>query len=393
MSFLLKIVEGPNKGAEIALVDGVSVTLGKGDECDIVLADPTLPEEPLTIEASADGVSFDGERLEPLHVVVRGSSSFAVGPADAPWGALVWEEKEEGTRDQGQGTSDQETDNGEQAAKSEEESKADADDQGQSKSETEERGTGNGEQSGGSKIRRLGCLIGAAVLVVVLLALLLIGLRSCMSGKSNEPLEPKAILEARALSSVVERYGLVATNRDGRAVLIGDFATRAERLAATAEAYSAQPGIALDFADAVSLKAAVANTLSLVGETNLSVTDVTNRVAILAGEAANLRRTLEAISADVPKIAGVDAAGIGISGLGTLVSMEEAGEEAADRQKAIPMPSLPVCGILTEPYPCLVLRDGRRILEGAPVGDLIVQKIEADSVSLTNSLGRIEWKP
>ena len=73
--------------------------------------------------------------------------------------------------------------------------------------------------------------------------------------------------------------------------------------------------------------------------------------------------------------------------------MEEAGEEAADRQKAIPMPSLPVCGILTEPYPCLVLRDGRRILEGAPVGDLIVQKIEADSVSLTNSLGRIEWKP
>ena len=84
MSFLLKIVEGPNKGAEIALVDGVSVTLGKGDECDIVLADPTLPEEPLTIEASADGVSFDGERLEPLHVVVRGSTSFAVGPADAP---------------------------------------------------------------------------------------------------------------------------------------------------------------------------------------------------------------------------------------------------------------------------------------------------------------------
>ena len=43
MNFLLKIVEGPNKGAEIALVEGVAVTLGKGDDCDIVLADPTLP--------------------------------------------------------------------------------------------------------------------------------------------------------------------------------------------------------------------------------------------------------------------------------------------------------------------------------------------------------------
>ena len=393
MSFLLKIVEGPNKGAEIALVDGVSVTLGKGDECDIVLADPTLPEEPLTIEASADGVSFDGERLEPLHVVVRGSSSFAVGPADAPWGALVWEEKEEGTRDQGQGTSDQETDNGEQAAKSEEESKADADDQGQSKSETEERGTGNGEQSGGSKTRRLGCLIGAAVLIVVLLALLLIGLRSCMSGKSNEPIEPKEVLEARALSAVIERYGLVATNRDGRAVLIGDFATRAERLTATAEAYSAQPGIELDFADGVSLKTAVADTLSLIGEAKLSVTAVTNRVAVLAGEAANLRRALETIAADVPKIANVDAAGITISGLGTLVGMEDADEQADQRSDILPMPSLPVCGILTTPYSCLVMSDGRHILEGAAIGDFVVMEIGADSVMLTNSIGRIEWKP
>ena len=32
MNFLLKIVEGPNKGAEITLVEGVAVTLGKGDE-------------------------------------------------------------------------------------------------------------------------------------------------------------------------------------------------------------------------------------------------------------------------------------------------------------------------------------------------------------------------
>ena len=94
MSFLLKIVEGPNKGAEIALVEGVAVTLGKTDACDIVLADATLGDEPLEIEASADGVTLGGERLEPLHVTVRGSTAFAVGPSDSPWGELVWPRRE-----------------------------------------------------------------------------------------------------------------------------------------------------------------------------------------------------------------------------------------------------------------------------------------------------------
>ncbi|MBR4611432.1 MAG: hypothetical protein IKO40_01820, partial [Kiritimatiellae bacterium] len=270
---------------------------------------------------------------------------------------------------------------------------------GEPEAETEERGTETGERKTGSKIRSLGRLIGAAVLVVILLALLLIGLRSCMSGKSNEPIEPKEVLEARALSAVIERYGLVATNRDGRAVLIGDFATRAERLAATAEAYSAQPGIALDFADAVSLKAAVANTLSLVGETNLSVTDVTNRVAVLAGEVSNFRRALEAIKADVPKIANVDVAGVALGGA-SLAGLETTDERPVDgsspvsnSMSSIQAPPLPVCGILTTPYPCLVMSDGRRILEGAAIGDFVVMEIGADSVMLTNSIGRVEWKP
>ena len=61
-------------------------------------------------------------------------------------------------------------------------------------------------------------------------------------------------------------------------------------------------------------------------------------------------------------------------------------------QEAI-APSLPVCGILTTPYPCLVLRDGRRVMEGAPVGEWTVLKIEADSVTITNAVGRFTWKP
>ncbi|MBO7483465.1 MAG: hypothetical protein J6U17_06245, partial [Kiritimatiellae bacterium] len=56
-------------------------------------------------------------------------------------------------------------------------------------------------------------------------------------------------------------------------------------------------------------------------------------------------------------------------------------------------PSFPVCGILTVPYPCLVMRDGKRILEGASVGDWTIEKIEADFVTVTNATGRFTWKP
>ena len=94
MNFLLKIVEGPNKGAEITLVEGVAVTLGKGDACDIVLADSTLPEEPLSLEASENGVNVGGEPLDQLHVKTVGSTSFAIGPADSAWGDLVWPKTE-----------------------------------------------------------------------------------------------------------------------------------------------------------------------------------------------------------------------------------------------------------------------------------------------------------
>ena len=98
MNFVLKIVEGPNRGAEIALVEGVAVTLGKGDECDIVLADSTLPEEPLSIEANGDAVSVNGEQVEQFAVKTLGATSFAVGPADAPWGELKWPAKGEISR-------------------------------------------------------------------------------------------------------------------------------------------------------------------------------------------------------------------------------------------------------------------------------------------------------
>ena len=95
MSLLLKILQGPNTGAEIALVEGVAITLGKQDDCDIILADKTLPEKPIKISVAASGATIDGEKLEAFQVVEFGATAFAVGPADSPWGKLVWPKKEQ----------------------------------------------------------------------------------------------------------------------------------------------------------------------------------------------------------------------------------------------------------------------------------------------------------
>ena len=66
---------------------------------------------------------------------------------------------------------------------------------------------------------------------------------------------------------------------------------------------------------------------------------------------------------------------------------------ARRKSKKASAPSFPVCGILTTPYPCLVMRDGRRVMEGALIGDSVIVEIGADSVTLTNSTGRFTWKP
>ena len=421
MSLLLKIVEGPNKGAEIALVDGVAVTVGKTDDCDIVLADQTLPDAPMRIEAGAGGATLDGESMEPLHVISRGSTSFAIGPSDSAWGELVW-------REDAAESGEKAEDGGAEDARREEAPPS------VSASAPEER----------PAPRRRGCL--GCLLWLLVLLLILLGLawffRAALRPKAEElwgrmtgaegapqsqkapshreGAAPAASPSESAMSSVVGKYALSVTNKNGREVFVGDFKTRAERLAATAEAYAAKPGVEIDFADCESLRTAVDDTLALVGETRLSVSAVTSRVAVIHGVALDIVRAVQAIAADVPKIANVDLSGVEIARAAIPAPTTSAAKPApalpvkaekpvvrtADVVKTIreakhttplrveaPPPSLPVCGILATPYPCLVLNDGKRILEGAPVGDWTVVKIGVDSVVITNATGRFVWKP
>lgn len=408
MSFILKIVEGPNRGAEIALVEGVAVTLGKGDECDIVLADSTLPEEPLSIEANGDAVSVNGEQLEQFAVKTLGATSFAVGPADAPWGELKWPAKGEISRKdaepQGKETQAEEAHGEEDLRDSAtpREEKADA-------PEPEKKKHGC-----------LGCL------VVLVLLVLLLGVLAWLFRATVRPYAEKVLAYAReslhvgggtggagmgaalpmTLSEVASSYGLELEENDGQAKLSGNLKTRAERLRATAEAYEARPGVDLDLSDDESFRASADDALFTITEGAIKAVAATNRVLSIAGTSPSpfaLKRILESLSADLPKLRDIDATGVAYGMVpGNEKSEEGDGDDgetpigvfhARRRTSKAKEPSLPVCGILTAPYPCLVMRDGSRVLEGAALGGNVIVKIEADAVTVTNATGRFTWKP
>ncbi len=425
MNFLLKIVEGPNKGAEIALPEGVAVTLGKSDGCDIVLADSTLPDEPVEITAAPDGVTVAGERLEPFYVKTLGATAFAVGPADAPWDAL----KRQNEGERGTGNGERVTGNGEQGTGNGEpdNQESHADPEPPKAPEADEDGEKPAKKRGGC----CGCILALLVFIVVIAvfgwifrkqakpyvdkarpyaerALSKFGISSAGGASSVDGETAAPAAPADPLEEFAERNGLVLTNRAGRVVVLGDFETRAERLSATARAYAVKPGIELDFCDAESMRTAAEETFSLVGEKELKVVAVTNRVLAVSGRSADIRRTLEAIASDIPKLRNVDCTAVeilqvpGPGGLPVAVApAQNANEKTVLKRSAVQAPKpleqqafkLPVCGILTTPYPCLVLRNGARVLEGAPLGDSIVTKIEADSVTVTNSAGKFVWRP
>ena len=404
MSFILKIVEGPNRGAEIALVEGVAVTLGKGDECDIVLADSTLPEEPLSIEATGDAVTVNGEQLEQFAVKTLGATSFAVGPADAPWGELKWN-RGTGNGEPGTGNGERETGNGK---REDEDAPRDP-----SPAPEEEKLPEPDKKKHGY----LGCIV-VVVLFVLLLAAFAWFFRSTV-----RPYAEKALAYARetfhfgggaggvgtgatrlmTLSEVASRYGLELEENDGQAKLSGNLKTRAERLRATAEAYEARPGVDLDLSDDESFRSAADDALFTITEGAMKVVAATNRVLSIAGTSSSpfaLKRILESLNADLPKLRDIDATGVAY---GMVPGDEEIDNDdgempigvARARRRATKLnePSLPVCGILTTPYPCLVMRDGSRVLEGAALGGNVIVKIEADAVTVTNATGRFTWKP
>ena len=399
MKFLLKIVQGPNAGAEIALVEGVRVTLGSADSCDIVLADPTLAAEACAIEASDDSVVLsvpgsEPESLAPLQVRSFGSTALAVGPADAPWGPLVWEAPA----------------GGDAAAAGTDEARSPS-----APPKAEESGDASGSSAPGSdnaegaesrpaatpsrgRGRRVGCLV--LLLLALLFSAWLLTRRWRTASESPAAFaspKPPPAESSSGVADIATRYGLVLVETNGTTLVRGDFATRAKRIAATAELYEAQPGVALDLADRETLFTAVSDLLQAATDNALAVSDITNRVVVLAGRApdpAALHAWREALLADVPRLAGADTAAVVLD---SPVSVPANNSSPVTRRSSLApkAPRIPLRCILLQPYPCLVLQDGQRLLEGAEVADgYKISKITFDRILFRRGdEEELEWTP
>ena len=398
-------MQGPNAGAEIALVEGVNLTFGRADDCDIILSDSAVADRAFELEVSSERVTAimpDGKsvKLEPYHVTPIGASAVVVGLQEGEWKPLVWPRP----------------------------------DKDETSAEREVEVESEPEAAPSAKRRSFGCL----VFVLLLLALLgaagygcwkypdkakeycgktreyAVKVWNCASEKMKSANKPAPVAEPKeSLDAVAADCGFAVSRTGAKTVAKGDFKTRIARLEATARAYAAQPGVAVDFTDAESLSNAVSELLALVTEGKLKLERIEGRKVFLSGFAAShcaLEGVLRALSEDVPKVSGADCSLVsvgGITGAGAAVdgysSASAAPKYEVPKMKAgrcgeIPSsgaknPEMPVAGILTVPYPCLVLSDGTRAMEGARFGEYVIEKIEADRVRVRRAGGTFEWRP
>ena len=420
MNRILKIVGGPLKGAEIALVSGTKVKVGSGSDCDILVADPTLGEFAFELDVAEDEVTLttpDGAAKTLLDFEARefGSSAFAIGPEEGVWQDIVWPEKK----------SEEPGDKGEASAEDARPETGDAKPEdvrpetGDAKPEDEQPETEDKKPAS-----RVGCLVWLVVfiLIIAVLGWLLWRYREdprvvsarekvvCLYEKSvalwrgwfpDREAEAAKIEAAKPkIGDIAAKYGLAMSESDGKTVLSGNFKTRMERLRATAEAYSAQPGVELDLSDDESLFVAATDLLKMVTDGRISLVSASNRVVSLKGYAPSveaLHDVLVALNTDVPRIDRADCRNV-MCGTGKTEEEYETpilpGVTPKPRKlKSTVSPNLPVCGILTTPYPCLILKNGNRVMEGGEFGGCIIEKIGTDAVTLRNNSGSFEWRP
>ena len=427
MNVLLKIVQGPNAGAEIVLAEGMTVSLGKGDSCDILLADQSLADVACELEVNAERVRMllpggAEERLEPFRVKFIGeTTAIAIGPETGMWNELAWPVRGSAAVPESEGeTSD-----------------------AQPPRETSAADSASASAKKKSGCRGCGCAMALLLpvpLVAVALVFLLWPFRSQVAGLLGPSVSDRvrpavrsvhgaglaacgfvrdfvagcvssggetAVSPLPRIADIAAEYGLSCIETNGSCVLSGNLPTRAQRLSATAAAYAARPGVVIDVSDDESLRSATSEVLDLVGEGSLKVHSATNGIVILSGfspGASGLRNVLEAIRADVPHVKNVDCAQVRLGeALGEPVPADAASPKPAvkgirtarvrqDKLKGT-APKMPVVGVLTVPYPCIVLKDGSRVTEGAEFGGFTIDKIGADTIRIRGPEGVFEWRP
>jgi len=452
MNWLLKITDGPMRGAEIALAAGSRVTFGKGDGCDIVVADASLAEEAFALDVSSTAVTLvtpDGSTLPMNAFETRtfGTTEMAVGPAEGAWEPLRPAPAE---------TPEPAATEAEPPPASETPSDVAA-----SPSETPEATPTS------ARSRRPVLVLAAAVVLVALVALLAcVWLLRSRSSQSS-PQASVVVSETVKLRELAAANGLVFGTTNGVTRLSGNLTHRTERLAVRALALSADRYCNLDLSDDESFRSAAEALLFTVTEGAVKVATATNRALAVTGYApsqAALVRVREALAKDVPWLRTTRADAVRVGGalpldlrgnyfaetgrlasrmtttpaetaaavVGAIVTNAAAvatnasssveqdaiaeetdseGLEQADpltpedlqalalvraaqaTEGKLPRGLLPVAGVLIRPYPCVVLQGGQRLVEGAKVGGLEIRRIEALRVTFGFRKENVYWEP
>lgn len=405
MNWLLKIVEGPLKGAEVALVDGRRVSLGSDDACDIVVGDAALAAQACELDVSGTGVTVltpDGAAtaLKPFEVRTFGTTAFAVGPVDQPWGDLVYPQPE--------------APDAPVPAPSEPSAEPEAAEPPPAEAEAAPK-------------RRHGCLGTLLVLLLLLVGALAL-LHCCRAsiearwpqvarfraevesavqgqwgrwfGTARAPSVPVA--KGPTLPELAAQHGLALVETNGVRQLAGNVRRRTERLAIRALALADDPSVQFNLTDDETLRASADELLFVVTEGALKATAASNRVVTLAGyapSAAKLERALRALAADVPGIERVETKAVQVGGpapAGTVAAevapdAPKGGRPRAGQERKRTVE--PIAGILMHPYPCVVLRTGLRLAEGAQIGTATIVRIEADRLILRDGKTEFAWRP
>ena len=417
------------KGAEIALVTGTRIKVGRGEACDIVIADASLAETAFELDVADTAVTLitpDGttREVKPFEIYTFGTTSFAAGFVDAPWEELRLAQVE---------TSSEPPPPLSSPIPPPEDSAAPA-----------EPATTAEEHK-----KRSGCgFVCWVAFVLVLLVLVLAWFFRGVIAERVPRLKPWIErLESRAaatpagscaeklqmaevsLRSLAVQHGLSYAERDGHPLLTGNLLRRSERLAIRALALAKDRKCDFDLSDDETLASSAEALLFTVTEGALKVSVATNRTVALSGyapSAAALGAALKALRADVPWVHEIDVAAVEVGGpvptaqkgsafavsgeLSAPAAAPSATPVAAPVEKPEPVESaeiqiadehgrklprnmFPVAGILTRPYPCVVLRDGHRIVEGGQLGAYTVVRIGADQLELKQGEGLADWEP
>ena len=413
MNFLLKITEGPMRGAEVVLIAGTRVKVGTSDECDIVLADASLAPVAFELDVAESSVTLitpDGTQrpLDQFEVCDFGTTAVAIGPADAPWGELKRPVKTFGPAEAAPG----------EAPAAGEESAPAAAESGSAEPAAE------GSDAKRTGRRRSGCLGCLLTLVIVLATLAAIAwllwtfwppargyVDGLLGGGSGEEGESKAVEQYRAeeklsLSDIASQHGLELSEDNGRPVLKGNLRKRTERLAIRALALAADPACAFEVTDDETMLTSSQELLFAFTEGAIKAVAATNRTVVLTGFApspSSLERAIRALDKDVRGIEKLDTSQVTVGGIAPVEVAETSfvkemdvvvkDVKKADGEVAVGRPGNLIAGILTAPYPCVVMRNGHRVMEGAQIGTAILEKIEADRLVLSEAGKTFEWRP